>query len=134
MAPDNRKAFTLVELMLVVIIIGILVAMVMPRLAGRTEQARESAAKADIEANISTALDLYELDNGAFPASLTALVEKPADALNWKGPYLKKNNFLDPWGNPYAYKCPGTHSPDYDLYSYGRNGVEGGEDDITSWK
>ena len=134
MAPDNRKAFTLVELMLVVIIIGILVAMVMPRLAGRTEQARESAAKADIEANISTALDLYELDNGAFPASLTALVEKPADALNWKGPYLKKNNFLDPWGNPYAYKCPGTHNPDYDLYSYGRNGVEGGEDDIASWK
>lgn len=134
MAPYNRKAFTLVELMLVVIIIGILVAMVMPRLAGRTEQARESAARADIEANISTALDLYELDNGAYPASLNALVEKPADALNWKGPYLKKNNFLDPWGNPYVYKCPGTHNPDYDLYSYGRNGVEGGEDDIANWK
>ena len=104
----GRKGFTLVELMLVVIIIGTLVAMVMPRLAGRTEQARRAAAKADIEANIGSALDLYEIDNGSYPESLNALLEKPSGASAWKGPYLKKKP-MDPWGNPYAYKYPGAH-------------------------
>src|SRR3989338_7083081 len=132
----KRSGFTLVELMLVVIIIGILVAMVMPRLAGRTEQARQAAARADIEANIGSALDLYELDNGAYPTAeegLNALLAKPQNAPNWKGPYLKKRP-VDPWGNPYVYRSPGTHGTDYDLYSYGRNGVEGGGDDITNWE
>ena len=132
----KRSGFTLVELMLVVIIIGILVAMVMPRLAGRTEQARQAAARADIEANIGSALDLYELDNGAYPTAeegLNALLATPQNAPNWKGPYLKKRP-VDPWGNPYVYRSPGTHGTDYDLYSYGRNGVEGGGDDITNWE
>ncbi|MFH1380576.1 MAG: type II secretion system major pseudopilin GspG [Candidatus Omnitrophota bacterium] len=131
----NSKGFTLVELMLVVIIIGILVAMVMPRLAGRTEQARVAAAKADIEMNIGSALDLYELDNGNYPTAsegLNALMVKPANASNWRGPYLKKKP-VDPWGNPYVYNCPGTHGVDYDLYSYGKNGTEGGDDDVTNW-
>ncbi|MBL7156754.1 MAG: type II secretion system major pseudopilin GspG [Candidatus Omnitrophica bacterium] len=131
----SLTGFTLVELMLVVIIISILVAMVMPRLAGRTEQAREAAAKADIELNIGSALDLYELDNGAYPKTeegLNALLTKPTSAPNWRGPYLKKRP-VDPWGNPYVYKYPGTRNVDYDLYSYGRNGVEGGDDDITNW-
>lgn len=128
----KNKGFTLVELMLVVIIIGILVAMVVPRLVGRTEQARVAAARADIEANIGSALDLYELDNGAYPKNLEALLVKPADEPNWKGPYLRKMS-KDPWGNRYVYKCPGTHNVDYDLYSYGKNGAEGGGDDITSW-
>src|SRR3989338_5889154 len=108
----KRNGFTLVELMLVVIIIGILVAMVMPRLAGRTEQARQAAAKADIEANIGSALDLYELDNGSYPTSeegLNALLVKPGSAPSWKGPYLKRKP-VDPWGNPYAYRSPGTHN------------------------
>jgi len=88
------KGFTLIELMLVVVIIGALVAMVMPRLTGRGEQAKVAAAKADIEANIATALKLYELDNGEFPSTaegLTALLQKVSNAPGWKGPYLEKN-------------------------------------------
>jgi len=130
----NKKGFTLVELMLVVIIIGILVAMVMPRLAGRTEQARMAAAKTDIELNVGSALDLFELDNGFYPNSLDDLFKEPSEAPNWRGPYLKKRP-LDPWGNPYVYKYPANHEGvDYDLYSYGRNGVEGGDDDISNWE
>lgn len=134
----NRKTkfltgFTLIELMLVVIIIGVLVAMVMPRLVGRSEEARRVAAKADIEANIALALDLYELDNGRYPDSLDALRIKPEDSTNWKGPYLKKMP-LDPWGKPYLYKYPGEHNKeDYDLYSLGPDGTEG-TDDITNWE
>ncbi|MFA5143365.1 MAG: type II secretion system major pseudopilin GspG [Candidatus Omnitrophota bacterium] len=126
----DKRGFTLVELMLVVIIIGTLVAMVMPRLAGRTEQAKRAAAKADIEANISSALDLYEIDNGNYPESLDILLEKKDN----KGPYLKKRA-NDPWGHPYKYTYPGTHS-DYDLYSFGKDGVDnsGEGDDVTNWE
>jgi general secretion pathway protein G len=130
------KAFTLIELMLVVIIIGALVAMVMPRLTGRTEQARAIAAEADIRANIATALKLYELDNGNFPSSdegLNALLSKPGTAANWHGPYIEKKP-IDPWGREYRYKCPGEHRPaDYDLYSLGKDGVEGA-DDVKNWE
>ena len=130
----NKKGFTLVELMLVVIIIGILVAMVMPRLAGRTEEARVAAAKTDIELNIGSSLDLFELDNGFYPNSIDDLFKEPSEAPNWRGPYLKKRP-KDPWGNPYQYKYPASHEGmDYDLYSYGRNGVDGGGDDITNWE
>ena len=126
----NKKAFTLVELMLVVIIIGTLVAMVMPRLAGRTEQAKRAAAKADIEANISSALDLYEIDHGSYPDNLDVLMEKK----DGNGPYLKKRA-IDPWGHPYKYVYPGTHG-DYDLYSFGKDGVDnnGEGDDIANWE
>jgi general secretion pathway protein G len=133
---NNRKGFTLIELMLVVIIIGILVSMVVPRLVGRSEEARISAAKADISANISVALDLYELDNGHYPSTeegLDALQTKPASAANWKGPYLKRKP-QDPWGNPYVYRSPGEHNSDYDLYSYGPDAAEGGGDDVTNWE
>ncbi len=129
------KGFTLIELMLVVIIIGALVAMVFPRLAGRGEQARRAAAKADIQVNIATALKLYELDNGVFPTTdegLEALLKKPSGAPNWNGPYLEKEP-LDPWGRKYRYVSPGRHKPDYDLYSLGRDGKES-EDDITNWE
>ena len=141
MSPKKRqKGFTLIELMLVIIIIGVLVAMVVPRFAGRSEQARCAAARADIEANVAIALDLYELDNGCYPSTdqrLDALVRKPESEpipQNWKGPYLKKKVPLDPWGNPYLYISPGIHNADdYDLFSYGPDGVEGGGDDIVNW-
>lgn len=132
----QRKGFTLVELMIVVIIIGVLVAMVTPRLAGRTESARKKVAKADVEVNIPTALKLYELDNGAFPTTeegVAALLSPPSSAVDWQGPYLEKTP-KDPWGREYKYKSPGTHRTyDYDLYSVGRDGVEG-KDDIVNWE
>lgn len=131
----NKKGFTLIELMLVVIILGILVAMVVPRLVGRGEQARKQAAEADIRSNIALALDLYELDNGSYPEKLEDLLKSPGEskATNWNGPYLKRKP-LDPWGREYNYKCPGQHNKDYDLYSSGPDGVEGGGDDITNWE
>ncbi|OGX29985.1 MAG: type II secretion system protein GspG [Omnitrophica WOR_2 bacterium RIFCSPHIGHO2_01_FULL_52_10] len=132
---SNRYGFTLIELMLVVIIIGALVAMVMPRLAGRGEQARVAAARADIQTNIATALKLYELDNGSFPSSeegLNALLSKPSSASNWNGPYLERKP-LDPWGREYNYKSPGEHrTADYDLYSSGNDGAES-QDDVKNW-
>ncbi len=131
----SKKGFTLIELMLVVIIIGALVAMVMPRMAGRSEQARTQAAQADISANIATALKLYELDNGSFPSAeegLDALMDKPGSARNWNGPYIEKKP-LDPWGREYQYKKPGTHRPhDYDLYSLGKDG-QVSADDVKNW-
>ncbi len=132
----SKKGFTLVELMLVVIIIGVLVAMVVPRMAGRSEQARKGVAQADVDLNISTALKLYELDNGAFPTTeegLDALLSAPSSAPNWSGPYLEKKP-MDPWGKVYQYKSPGMHRTyDYDLYSLGRDGVES-SDDVDNWE
>ena len=131
----RENGFTLIELMLVVIIIGALVAMVMPRFAGRSEQARTAAAKADVTANIATGLKLYELDNGNFPTTqdgLQALAQKPANANNWNGPYLERKP-IDPWSREYKYVSPGTHRPhDYDLYSLGKDGQESA-DDVTNW-
>jgi general secretion pathway protein G len=138
LAGNGRQAaFTLIELMLVVVIIGALVAMVMPRLSGRGEQARIAASQADISVNIATGLKLYELDNGAFPTTeqgLEALLAKPAGEANWRGPYLEKKP-IDPWQKAYVYKSPGVHRPyDYDLYSLGRDGKEGTADDVVNWQ
>jgi general secretion pathway protein G len=129
------RAFTLVELMLVVTIIGILAALVVPKMVGRSEQARQTAARADIAA-FSTALDAFEVDNGYYPkgsAGLADLMAAPRDARNWHGPYVKEVS-KDPWGNNYIYECPGRHNPNgYDLSSAGTDGRPNTEDDITSW-
>lgn len=128
----RRKSFTLIELVLVVIIIGALAAMIMPRLAGRSEQAKIAIAKTDITANIAMALDLYELDNGKYPVNLQMLSSDPGGLSNWNGPYIKRKP-IDPWGKEYQYKYPPSQNKDYDLYSLGPDGVES-DDDITNWE
>ncbi len=132
----KTSGFTLVELLVVVTILGILVAMVVPRLAGRTEQARRARADSDIKGSLALALDLFELDTGKYPTSeqgLAALRAQPPTVENWRGPYLKQDP-IDPWNNPYRYAYPGTQNPqDYDLFSLGPDGVESTQDDITNW-
>ncbi len=130
---NRRHAFTLVEMLLVVTIIGILAALVIPRIAGTGERARITAAKADINGGIKSALGAYEVDNGSYPKSLQDLLTQPSNARNWHGPYLDKMP-LDPWGNPYVYYYPGKHNPTgYDLLSMGLDGKEGTDDDIGNW-
>ena len=137
----QKKGFTLIEIMLVVIIIGILVAMIVPNIAGRSEQARKTAARTDIESNLSTALDLYRMDVGQYPTSeqgLSALIAEPTASpvpSQWNGPYLKKKKIpKDPWGHDYVYVSPGSHNTEsYDLSSLGASGVEG-SDNVNNWE
>lgn len=121
-----RGGFTLIEVLLVVVIIGILAAIVVPRLGGRTKEAQIAAAKASID-GISLAIDQYEVDNGFYPSSLQALITKGSE-LNWKGPYLKRAQIpTDPWGREYIYTVKDNS---YEIKSLGPDGVEG-TDDIT---
>jgi general secretion pathway protein G len=141
MKRENRKSeqgFTLIEILVVIIIIGLLAALVGPRLFGKVGMAKLKAAKAQIEL-FGTAFDAFRLDTGRYPTTeegLKSLREKPSGIENWEGPYLPKEIPVDPWGKPYVYKSPGEHG-DYDLISYGLDGAEGGEgenQDIVSWK
>lgn len=136
MKNRKTKGFTLIELMLVIIIIGILASVVLPRFTGTSKQARIEAARSQLEI-LSLALDMFELHNGRFPTTeegLEALRSQPKEVSNWQGPYLKKPIPKDPWSNNYVYKSPGSHNSDYDLSSLGPDGAEGGEDDISNWE
>lgn len=132
----RRNAFTLIELLLVLVILSVLAAVVVPKFAGRGQQARVTAARSDI-ASLEVALDAFEIDNGNYPTTeegLKALVEEPSNATDWRGPYIRRDVPNDPWGNPYIYKSPGDHNEEsYDLYSYGPDGKSGGDDDIDNW-
>ncbi len=128
-----RRGFTLIELLLVMVILAILAAVVVPKFTGRTEQARETAAKTDL-ANLKTSLGAFEIDTGRFPTTdegLNALITPPADIQGWRKPYLDKIP-LDPWGHPYIYRSPGSDNRDFDLFSTGPDGREGSADDVQS--
>lgn len=140
---DDTRGFTLIELMVVIVILGVLAGMIVPRIMDRPEEARRTKAEVDIGA-ISQALKLYKLDNGKYPSTeqgLQALVEPPSTgtlAKKWRdGGYLDKNSVpKDPWDNDYVYISPGLHG-DFDLMSYGPDNEPGGEDmdrDINNWE
>ena len=137
----NNRGFTLIEILLVLAILGIIAAWAVPNYFKQSKNAMHDAAKAEIEAGLSTALDLYQLDNGRYPSTaqgLQALITEPTGSpapKNWRGPYFKKKKMVpkDPWKNDYVYVSPGTHNTDeYDLYSLGPDGIES-SDDIVNW-
>ncbi len=131
----GRGGFTLIELLVVIIILAILAAVVIPRVIGRTEDARIAKAVADIS-TIDGVLDQYKLDVGNYPSSdegLQALVTNVGNNERWNGPYLKNGLPNDPWGNPYIYQYPGEHGLEYDVYSAGPDKQPGSQDDIGNW-
>jgi len=133
----GHQGFTLVELLVVMVILGLLAALVVPSYLGRERKARSQAAKTQIEL-LGTALDTLRLDSGRYPTTregLEALRTAPAGLAGWDGPYLKKSVPADPWSREYIYESPGEHG-EYDLYSYGADGAPGGESDardLNSW-
>jgi general secretion pathway protein G len=136
-SKDNR-GFTLIEIIVVVIIMGLLAALVAPRFFGKVEESKIKASLAQVEM-LGVALDMYRLDTGYYPnvsQGLESLRMMPSGVKGWSGPYLKKEVPKDAWGNPYIYSSPGDHG-DYDLISFGKDGLEGGDGenrDIVSWK
>ncbi len=134
----REAGFTLIELMIVLFILGLLAALVAPRLMGRVGKAKQKTAQTQIQM-LGTALDLYHLDVGRYPTEeegLKSLYAKPENTPGWAGPYLDKAVPKDPWGRDYVYKCPGEHGP-YDLSSLGADGQPGGEGenaDINNWE
>lgn len=137
-ARRKQDGFTLVELLVVLVILGLIAAFAAPQVLKYVGGAKSDSAKIQIE-RLSGVLDLYRLEVGRYPSQeegLEALMEKPSDAETWNGPYLKKADALtDPWGRPYGYRVPGEHG-DFDLFSLGADGQDGGEGenkDLTNW-
>ena len=135
----TQAGVTLIEMLVVVTIIALFAALVGPRLLGKTDAARKTAARAQVN-SFMTALGAYKLDTGTFPTTeegLQALRIKPAEANQWQGPYLPQDIPVDPWGRPYLYKYPGEHGDEPDLICLGADGQPGGDGingDVVSWK
>ncbi len=133
----SSTGFTLLELLVVMVIIGLLAGYVGPKYFGQIGKSETKVARAQLDA-LEKALDQYRLDTGHYPApesGLAALIQKPPNEAKWDGPYLKKIVPMDPWGRPYIYKLPGEHG-EYDLVSYGKDGQPGGTgeaSDIVNW-
>lgn len=138
MNKHASQGFSLIELLIVMVIMGLLAGLVGPQLFGKVGTAKTGSARTQIEM-LGTALDSYRLDNNMYPTTsqgLNALREKPQGVDTWRGPYLRKPVPKDPWDRPYIYKSPGDHGP-YDLSSLGLDGQPGGEDenaDVNSWE
>ena len=132
----RSHGFTLIELLVVLAILGMLASFAAPRLFNVLAGAESDSARVQLE-SLSVGVDLYRLETGSYPTNLLALVEKPAGATRWNGPYLKKNSLpKDPWGNDFVYRYPGEQGS-YDLLTYGADGTEGGEGvdaDVVSWE
>ncbi len=131
----SQSGFSLIELLVVLVILGLIAGLVVPNIVGRAETAKISAAESQIQA-LSNGVATYYLDNGNLPERLEDLVNAPGDAKNWNGPYVRGRLLKDPWGRPYEYRFPGQHG-EYDIVSYGADGHAGGEGkngDITSWE
>lgn len=129
----RQQGFTLIEMLLVLVILATLAAIVIPKFAGRSQQAKVTQAISQI-GSFKLALDTFEVDNGYYPRDLNELLEQPSNAREWKGPYLEKMIPLDPWGNAYVYEYPGRRNVNgFDIMSAGPDGRSGNEDDITNW-
>jgi general secretion pathway protein G len=133
---EGEHGFTLVEMLVVITIIGLIMALVGPRVLNYLGESKVKAARIQIE-SFSSALDLFYLDNGRYPSSsegLPALVQRPANSGSWNGPYLKTGSVpTDPWGRPYIYRSPGNHAP-YEIASYGPSGEPSGAGDAAEIK
>lgn len=131
----SEKGFSLIELIVVLVILGLLAAIVAPRVYDKLAKGKDQITKIQIK-ELEGALQLFAFDMGRNPSTaegLESLVRNPGDNDSWKGPYLAKALPQDPWGRNYMYRCPGNNG-DYDLFSLGADGTEGNEDDICSWK
>jgi len=130
----SEKGFSLIELIVVLVILGMLAAVVGPKIVGKLSQSKEHIAKIQI-AELESALQVFSFDIGRYPTTaegLEALVQNPGNLEAWKSSYLSKELPKDPWGKPYIYRSPGLHG-DFDILSLGADGIEGTEDDVCSW-
>lgn len=131
----SSQGFSLIELLVVLMILGLIAGLVVPNILGRGEAAKSKTAVAEVQ-RLAMAVDEFYLDTGRAPRELRELVEKPGNVSNWNGPYVNESNLDDPWGNAYVYRFPGEHR-DYDISTLGRDGRPGGEgpdQDIANWE